>query len=58
LKFILRVAENTKIPMFPLTIFPLPGELVPLHIFLAPAALRFAIASSSQPLDLLTVTRK
>src|SRR6185503_17915537 len=22
-----------KIPMFPLTIFPLPGELVPLHIF-------------------------
>jgi Lon protease-like protein len=26
--------ENlTKIPMFPLSIFPLPGELVPLHIF-------------------------
>ena len=23
----------TKIPMFPLSIFPLPGELVPLHIF-------------------------
>ena len=27
------MAENIKIPMFPLTIFPLPGELVPLHIF-------------------------
>jgi uncharacterized protein len=27
------VAEKTKIPMFPLTLFPLPGELVPLHIF-------------------------
>lgn len=25
--------EPTKIPMFPLAIFPLPGELVPLHIF-------------------------
>lgn len=23
----------TRIPMFPLTIFPLPGEMVPLHIF-------------------------
>jgi uncharacterized protein len=27
------VAESVKIPMFPLSIFPLPGELVPLHIF-------------------------
>jgi uncharacterized protein len=27
------VADLTKIPMFPLTIFPMPGELVPLHIF-------------------------
>ena len=27
------MADKTKIPMFPLTIFPLPGELVPLHIF-------------------------
>jgi hypothetical protein len=25
--------DFTKIPMFPLSIFPLPGELVPLHIF-------------------------
>jgi hypothetical protein len=25
--------DRIKIPMFPLTIFPLPGELVPLHIF-------------------------
>jgi len=25
--------DTVKIPMFPLTIFPLPGELVPLHIF-------------------------
>lgn len=25
--------ELSKIPMFPLSIFPLPGELVPLHIF-------------------------
>lgn len=25
--------DTAKIPMFPLTIFPLPGELVPLHIF-------------------------
>ena len=24
---------NTQIPMFPLTLLPLPGELVPLHIF-------------------------
>jgi hypothetical protein len=28
-----RVEEFIKIPMFPLSIFPLPGELVPLHIF-------------------------
>jgi hypothetical protein len=27
------VEEFIKIPMFPLSIFPLPGELVPLHIF-------------------------
>jgi hypothetical protein len=27
------MADQVKIPMFPLTIFPLPGELVPLHIF-------------------------
>jgi uncharacterized protein len=27
------VAELVKIPMFPLAIFPMPGELVPLHIF-------------------------
>jgi hypothetical protein len=27
------VAELIQIPMFPLTIFPLPGEMVPLHIF-------------------------
>jgi hypothetical protein len=27
------VADLSKIPMFPLAIFPLPGELVPLHIF-------------------------
>lgn len=27
------MAELVKIPMFPLSIFPLPGELVPLHIF-------------------------
>lgn len=27
------MSEITKIPMFPLSIFPLPGELVPLHIF-------------------------
>jgi uncharacterized protein len=27
------VADFLKIPMFPLTIFPLPGEMVPLHIF-------------------------
>jgi uncharacterized protein len=27
------VEESFKIPMFPLSIFPLPGELVPLHIF-------------------------
>jgi hypothetical protein len=25
--------DTVKIPMFPLSIFPLPGELVPLHIF-------------------------
>jgi len=25
--------EHIKIPMFPLNIFPLPGEMVPLHIF-------------------------
>ncbi len=25
--------ERVRIPMFPLTIFPLPGEMVPLHIF-------------------------
>lgn len=25
--------DSIKIPMFPLSIFPLPGELVPLHIF-------------------------
>lgn len=25
--------DTAKIPMFPLSIFPLPGELVPLHIF-------------------------
>jgi hypothetical protein len=25
--------DSAKIPMFPLSIFPLPGELVPLHIF-------------------------
>lgn len=27
------MTEFTKIPMFPLTILPLPGEMVPLHIF-------------------------
>jgi len=27
------MADLIRIPMFPLTIFPLPGELVPLHIF-------------------------
>ncbi len=27
------MADLLRIPMFPLTIFPLPGELVPLHIF-------------------------
>lgn len=27
------MADRLRIPMFPLTIFPLPGELVPLHIF-------------------------
>ncbi|MGC4022755.1 MAG: hypothetical protein QM734_12815 [Cyclobacteriaceae bacterium] len=27
------MAESIKIPMFPLSIFPLPGEIVPLHIF-------------------------
>lgn len=27
------MADLVKIPMFPLSIFPLPGELVPLHIF-------------------------
>jgi Lon protease-like protein len=27
------MAEPIRIPMFPLTIFPLPGEMVPLHIF-------------------------
>ena len=27
------MADQTRIPMFPLTIFPLPGEMVPLHIF-------------------------
>jgi len=27
------MADRIRIPMFPLTIFPLPGELVPLHIF-------------------------
>lgn len=27
------MADHVRIPMFPLTIFPLPGELVPLHIF-------------------------
>ncbi|MBS1559725.1 MAG: LON peptidase substrate-binding domain-containing protein, partial [Bacteroidetes bacterium] len=25
--------DTVKIPVFPLSIFPLPGELVPLHIF-------------------------
>src|SRR3954469_11447740 len=27
------MSELIRIPMFPLAIFPLPGELVPLHIF-------------------------
>jgi hypothetical protein len=27
------MTDNVRIPMFPLSIFPLPGELVPLHIF-------------------------
>lgn len=27
------MSESINIPMFPLSIFPLPGELVPLHIF-------------------------
>src|SRR6267154_2142024 len=27
------MAELLKIPMFPLSIFPMPGEMVPLHIF-------------------------
>lgn len=27
------MADKVRIPMFPLSIFPLPGELVPLHIF-------------------------
>src|SRR4051794_38066787 len=27
------MADRVRIPMFPLTIFPLPGEMVPLHIF-------------------------
>lgn len=27
------MAENSSIPLFPLSILPLPGELVPLHIF-------------------------
>lgn len=27
------MADYVKIPMFPLSIFPLPGEMVPLHIF-------------------------
>lgn len=27
------MADRARIPMFPLTIFPLPGEMVPLHIF-------------------------
>jgi hypothetical protein len=27
------MSELVKIPMFPLSIFPLPGEMVPLHIF-------------------------
>ena len=27
------MSENSIIPMFPLTLLPLPGELVPLHIF-------------------------
>jgi uncharacterized protein len=27
------MADQIKIPMFPLSIFPLPGEMVPLHIF-------------------------
>jgi uncharacterized protein len=27
------MSDLIKIPMFPLTIFPLPGEMVPLHIF-------------------------
>jgi uncharacterized protein len=27
------MADSIKIPMFPLSIFPLPGEMVPLHIF-------------------------
>src|SRR3954463_123054 len=27
------MADNVRIPMFPLSIFPLPAELVPLHIF-------------------------
>ena len=27
------MSEFTNIPMFPLSIFPLPGEMVPLHIF-------------------------
>src|SRR5271169_6481037 len=27
------MADFIRIPMFPLSIFPLPGEMVPLHIF-------------------------
>ena len=27
------MSDRVRIPMFPLTIFPLPGEMVPLHIF-------------------------
>ena len=27
------MADTVRIPMFPLSIFPLPGEIVPLHIF-------------------------
>ena len=27
------MAELVKIPMFPLSVFPLPGEMIPLHIF-------------------------
>ena len=29
----IEMAEPVKLPMFPLSLFPLPGEMVPLHIF-------------------------